>query len=275
MTEIISVEFKKGGRVYYFKPGKLTVVAEQWVIVETVGGESCGLVTMGNHRVSDGSINTPLKNVLRIATPEDIEIVKQNRKEERRAFRICEQKIEQHKLAMKLINVELNFARSKMMFYFTADGRVDFRVLVKELASVFRARIELRQIGVRDESKMVGGIAVCGQAFCCSRFLPNFAPVSIKMAKEQGLSLNPAKISGSCGRLMCCLGYEQEAYKHLNSITPTVGSTVKTPEGEGVIIDANVLSGNLKVKDLKQAAPRQFHRDEVVVLNSVKRGKRR
>ncbi len=212
---------------------------------------------------------------MRIADSVDRRRLEENRRREREAYNVCEEKILHHKLKMNLVDVECNFERTKMLFYFTADGRVDFRELVKDLASAFHTRIELRQIGVRDESKMVGGISVCGQAFCCNRFLTDFVPVSIKMAKEQGLSLNPTKISGSCGRLMCCLSYEQEAYKHLNKITPTVGSTVSTADGDGYVTDANVLTGIIKVKLPHSVLPKTFDREEVTVLQSVKRGKRR
>ncbi len=274
MIRIVTVEFKKGGRPYYFDPNGLDIKTDEWVIVQTVQGESCAKVTQGNHPMGLG-FNKELKKVLRIASADDIKRLEENKKRETEAFERCSEKILTHKLVMNLVDAELSFDRTKLLFYFTAEGRVDFRELVKDLAATFHTRIELRQIGVRDESKMVGGIAVCGQPFCCNRFLSDFAPVSIKMAKEQGLSLNPAKISGSCGRLMCCLGYEQEAYKHLNSITPTVGSIVSTPDGEGPVVDVNVLSGNLKVRLNNQSAPRQYHRDDVTVITAAKRGKRR
>ncbi len=272
MNRIITVEFKKGGRPYYFDPDGKEYKTDEWVIVETVQGESCARVTQGNHPMQLG-FNKELKKVVRLAKPEDIKRLEENRKRETEAFEVCNEKILKHKLVMNLVDAELSFDRTKLLFYFTAEGRVDFRELVKDLAATFHTRIELRQIGVRDESKMVGGISVCGQPFCCNRFLSDFAPVSIKMAKEQGLSLNPSKISGSCGRLMCCLGYEHEAYKHLNSITPTSGSIVATPDGDGMVVDVNVLSGNLKVKMQNQVTPRQYHRDEVTIITAAKRGK--
>ncbi len=274
MNRVVTVEFKKGGRPYYFDPCGAEIKTDEWIIVETAQGVSCGHVTQGNHLPSQGFSKT-LKKVLRVATPDDIKRVEENRKKETQAFEICLDKIAKHRLGMSLVDCELSFDGGKLLFYFTAEGRVDFRELVKDLASTFHTRIELRQIGVRDESKMVGGIAVCGQPFCCNRFLSDFMPVSIKMAKEQGLSLNPSKISGSCGRLMCCLSYEHEAYKHLNSITPAVGSFVSTSEGDGDVIDCNVISGNLKVKLKNQAAVRIFNRNEITVITAAKRGKRR
>ncbi len=274
MIKVVTIEFKKGGRPYYFDPADMVICTDEWVMVETAQGEACVRVTQGNHPVRLG-FDKALKKVVRMATGADIKRLEENRKRETEAFEVCTDKIQKHKLVMNLVDAELSYDRTKLLFYFTAEGRVDFRELVKDLAGTFHTRIELRQIGVRDESKMVGGIAVCGQPFCCSRFLSDFAPVSIKMAKEQGLSLNPSKISGSCGRLMCCLGYEHEAYKHLNSITPTTGSVVKTPDGEGVVVDVNLLSGNMKVKIQNQAALRQFHREDVTVITAAKRGKRR
>ena len=207
----------------------------------------------------------------RMADGMDIRRMRQNRADERKAFGICEQRIAAHKLQMKLIDAEYTLDRSKLVFYFTADNRVDFRELVKDLASQFHTRIELRQIGVRDESKMLGGLGVCGQPFCCSRFLKNFQPVSIKMAKEQGLSLNPAKISGACGRLMCCLAYEQKSYEYLNSITPQVGSVVRTPDGEGTVTEVNVISGNLKVRSVESLAPKTYKRSECEYIRGGRR----
>ena len=231
MTKVIGVRFKANGKSYYFSPGDLELQQGDHVIVETARGTECGEVAKGPHDVPDSSIVKPLKTVTRMADAVDVRRMQQNRADEKRAFSVCEERIAKHKLDMKLVDVEYTLDRNKILFYFTADGRIDFRDLVKDLAGVFRTRIELRQIGVRDESKMLGGLGICGQPFCCSRFLRDFQPVSIKMAKEQGLSLNPAKISGSCGRLMCCLAYEQPAYEYLNRITPGVGSIVKTPEG--------------------------------------------
>ena len=213
-----------------------------------------------------------VKPVIRVADAVDIRRMRQNRADVQQAYTICEQRIAAHGLKMKLVDAEYTLDRSKLVFYFTADNRVDFRELVKDLASQFHTRIELRQIGVRDESKMLGGLGLCGQPFCCSRFLKNFQPVSIKMAKEQGLSLNPSKISGSCGRLMCCLAYEQKSYEYLNSITPQVGSIVRTPDGEGTVIEVNVVAGTLKVRsNVEILAPRIYKRDECVYVRGGKR----
>ena len=273
MTEVIGIKFKPEGRVYYFDPADKTFPEGEQVIVETVRGTECGTVASANHKVEDSAIVKPLKKVVRIATAQDRRRAAENRKKEKEAFAVCEQKILKHKLDMKLVDVEYSFDNSRILFYFTADGRVDFRELVKDLAGVFRTRIELRQIGVRDEAKMLGGLGICGQPFCCSRFLDDFQPVSIKMAKEQGLSLNPTKISGSCGRLMCCLKYEQDAYEYLNKLTPKVGSLVRTPGGDGVVLDANPLTGILQVKIGEDGLPTQFHRDDVkFIRHATKRG---
>lgn len=248
MAIVISVRFKPAGKAYFFDPGELTVKKGDYVIVETSRGTECGEVVAGSHTVADSSVVQPLKMVQRMADSVDIRRMEQNRTDEQKAFGICEERIRKHGLEMKLVDVEYTLDRSKILFYFTADGRIDFRDLVKDLAGIFHTRIELRQIGVRDESKMLGGLGICGQPFCCSRFLNDFQPVSIKMAKEQGLSLNPTKISGSCGRLMCCLAYEQKAYEYLNRITPQVGSEVKTPDGIGNVLEVNLISGYLKVR---------------------------
>lgn len=248
MAEIIGVRFKSVGKIYYFSPGNLTIPEKSQVIVETARGVECGDVVMGNREVSDSQIVSPLKTVIRVATEKDLKTVNQNRQKEEDAFRICQEKIEAHKLDMKLVDVECTFDNNKLLFYFTAENRVDFRELVKDLASVFRTRIELRQIGVRDEAKMLGGLGICGRPFCCSSFLGEFQPVSIKMAKEQGLSLNPTKISGTCGRLMCCLKYEQESYEALLKTTPKVGAYVSTPSGKGYVEEVNLLTGKLKIK---------------------------
>lgn len=268
MTDVIGVRFKEGGKIYFFDPGDMDIKKGSYVIVDTARGMECGLVVQGVHGEKSEKIVKPLKAVTRIATKADIDKMNQNRKDEKKAFDICLEKIAKHKLEMKLIDVEYTFDRSKALFYFTADGRVDFRELVKELARIFRTRIELRQIGVRDESKMMGGIGVCGQPFCCSRFLGDFTPVSIKMAKEQGLSLNPTKISGSCGRLMCCLSYEQNVYEYLNSVTPTVGSLVKTDDGNGIVTEVSLLAGKIKVRldKNKDGIPKEYKADDVVVL---------
>lgn len=268
MTKVIGVRFKTGGKVYFFDPAELDIKKGEYAIVDTARGLECGLVVQGVHEEDSDKIIKPLKAVSRIATKQDIDKMNQNRRDEKRAFDICLEKIEKHKLEMKLIDVEYTFDRSKALFYFTADGRVDFRELVKELAQVFRTRIELRQIGVRDESKMMGGIGVCGQPFCCSRFLGDFTPVSIKMAKEQGLSLNPTKISGSCGRLMCCLSYEQNVYEYLNSVTPGVGSLVKTDDGNGIVSEVSLLTGKIKVRldKNRDGVPKEFEVKDVAVL---------
>ncbi len=272
MTKVIGVRFKANGKSYYFSPGELELQQGDHVIVETARGTECGEVAKGPHDVPDSSIVKPLKTVTRMADAVDVRRMQQNRADEKRAFSVCEERIAKHKLDMKLVDVEYTLDRNKILFYFTADGRIDFRDLVKDLAGVFRTRIELRQIGVRDESKMLGGLGICGQPFCCSRFLRDFQPVSIKMAKEQGLSLNPAKISGNCGRLMCCLAYEQPAYEYLNRITPGVGSIVKTPEGVGAVVETNVISGTLRVRmDPPATGFKTFHKDECQYLRGGKR----
>lgn len=267
MTEIIAIKFKKDGRVYYFDPDGKTFKDEERVVVETSKGIECGYAAGTNHTVPDSQIVAPLKKVLRSATEADMKRIAENDQKAAKAFDFCEEQIAELKLDMKLIDVEVSFDSGKMLFYFTSDGRVDFRELVKILAANFKTRIELRQIGVRDEAKLLGGLGICGQPFCCSRFLDAFQPVSIKMAKEQGLSLNPVKISGSCGRLMCCLKYEQDAYEYLNSITPQPGSLVKTPDGEGIVHDVNLLTGTLLVKmGEDNAIIQKFHKDDVKVL---------
>lgn len=268
MAEVIGVRFKEVGKVYYFDPdGKEYNKGEQ-VIVETSRGIECGEVMMENREVAEENIVRPLKMIIRLATDEDMETVSQNKEKEKEAFDICAKKVEELKLDMKLVDVEMTFDGSKILFYFTSDGRVDFRELVKGLASVFRTRIEMRQICVRDESKMLGGLGVCGRAFCCSEFLGEFHSVSIKMAKEQGLSLNPVKISGTCGRLMCCLKYEQESYEYLSKITPKVGATVKTQEGIGRVIENNLITGIVKVvlKNKEEAAPVIYSIKDVKVV---------
>ena len=268
MAEIIGVRFKNVGKVYYFDPAAHKFNKGDPVMVETSRGMECGQVVIPNKTVSEDTIVKPLKPVLRPASPEDIKRAQDNAERERKAMAVCQEKIAAHKLDMKLVGVEYTFDNSKILFYFTADGRVDFRDLVKDLASVFRTRIELRQIGVRDEAKMLGGLGICGRPFCCSQFLPDFQPVSIKMAKEQGLSLNPTKISGSCGRLMCCLKYEQEAYESLLRITPKQGALVNTPEGRGNVTEATLLTGVIKVRLEKSpdSPPAVFHREDVKVI---------
>ena len=272
MAEIVGVRFKGAGKVYYFDPDDKPFSKGESVIVETARGIECGEVAMENREVPEDQIVKPLKMIIRTATPEDLKIVAENRAKEKDAFQICLQKIAAHKLEMKLVEVEYTFDRSKIMFYFTADGRVDFRELVKDLASVFRTRIELRQIGVRDESKLLGGLGICGRPFCCSTFLGDFQSVSIKMAKEQGNSLNPVKISGTCGRLMCCLAYEESAYEYLNSIMPMVGSTVRTPDGLGTVLEVNPVSGYLRVRCGTEALTPRYYK--VGVCEYISGGKR-
>jgi cell fate regulator YaaT (PSP1 superfamily) len=248
MITVVGVRFKRAGKIYYFDPDNIDIKKGDKVIVETARGLEFGEVVIGPREVDDKEIIAPLKKVIRVVTEEDIVKNNENKAKEKDAFNICLKKIEEHGLPMKLIDVEYTFDNSKIIFYFVADGRIDFRELVKDLAAIFRTRIELRQIGVRDESKMIGGLGPCGRALCCSTFLGDFEPVSIKMAKEQNLSLNPTKISGVCGRLMCCLNYEQETYEHIRSKTPTVGSIVKTPDGEGEVIENNILLEKVKVR---------------------------
>lgn len=271
MAIVIGVKFKESGWVYYFDPGELAPQKGALAVVETSRGVECGEVVMPRTEVEEGEVVKPLKKLVRMATDADRKRMEENRKREVDALRVCQKKADAKGLEMKVVDVEYAFDGSKILFYFTADGRVDFRELVKDLASVFRTRIELRQIGVRDEAKMLGGLGICGQPFCCSRFLNGFQPVSIKMAKEQGLSLNPTKISGSCGRLMCCLKYEQNAYEYLNKITPRNGSIVETPEGRGIVVDASPLTGRLKVRVGEEDAQlSEFSRDEVKLLQPPK-----
>ena len=272
MPTVVGIRFKKACKIYYFDPAETGVAKGDFAIVETARGVEYGEVVIGPREVEDKQIVSPLKPVMRKATADDDMKLAENKIREKEAFNICLRKIKNHGLPMRLIDVEFTFDVNKIIFYFTADGRIDFRELVKDLAAVFRTRIELRQIGVRDESKMLGGLGLCGQPFCCSRFLKNFQPVSIKMAKEQGLSLNPAKISGSCGRLMCCLAYEQKSYEYLNSITPQVGSIVRTPDGEGTVIETNVVAGTLKVRsNVEILAPRIYKREECAYIRGGKR----
>ena len=273
MTEIIAIKFKKDGRIYYFDPNGITFHDGERVVVETSKGIECGFAAGEHRNIPDSKIVAPLKKVLRSATPSDLKKVEENEKKALLAFDYCEEQISKLGLDMKLIDVEISFDSGKMLVFFTSDGRVDFRELVKILAANYNTRFELRQIGVRDEAKLLGGLGICGQPFCCSRFLDDFQPVSIKMAKEQGLSLNPVKISGSCGRLMCCLKYEQDAYEYLNSITPMPGSIVKTAEGEGIVHDVNLLSGMLLVKmGEDNAVIQKVHKDDVKVIRAY-RGK--
>lgn len=272
MTEIIGVRFKDVGKIYYFSPSGSKIECGNHVIVETARGIECGEVVIANRKVDDKKVIQPLKSIMRIATEKDLETQQKNREKEQEIMKVFTRKIAEHKLDMKPIDIDCTFDGSKILFYFTAENRVDFRELVKDLASVYRTRIELRQIGVRDEAKMLGGLGICGRPFCCKTFLGEFQPVSIKMAKEQSLSLNPTKISGTCGRLMCCLKYEQNCYEELLSITPKVGALVETAEGRGIVEDANLLTGVLKVKLDKNpdAAATAFKREDVKLLKDGK-----
>lgn len=274
MTEVISVKFRDGGKAYFFDPAGHEVAVGAKVIVETQSGREMGTVSESNHPVEDDMIVKPLCKMLRVANDKDFKKIEENKEKEAQALEVCEQMVLRHKLEMKLVDVEYSFDASRIVFYFTADGRVDFRELVKDLAAHFHTRIELRQIGVRDEAKMLGGIGICGQPYCCKRFLNDFQTVSIKMAKEQGLSLNPTKVSGSCGRLMCCLKYEQDAYEHLNSITPCVGSTVKTHDGVATVVDVNLVTGNLIVKLTdSESIPFKVNRKDVKLISRSKKNK--
>ena len=272
MTEVIGVRFKQVGKIYYFSPNGVQMPVGEKVIVETARGIECGEVAISNRQIKDEGIVKPLKTVIRVANKDDLRRIEENKVKEKKAFKLCLEKIEKHKLQMKLVDVEYTFDNNKILFYFTADGRVDFRELVKDLASVFKTRIELRQIGVRDEAKMLGGLGICGRPFCCSSFLEEFQPVSIKMAKEQGLSLNPTKISGTCGRLMCCLKYEQNAYENLIRITPKVGAYVSTSEGKGTVTEISLLTGLVKVRLVKASdgAPMIFEREAVRVIRDAR-----
>ncbi|MBR6510158.1 MAG: stage 0 sporulation family protein [Clostridia bacterium] len=274
MTDVVSIVFKPGGKAYYFDPCGFKYEVGDKVIVEMLTGKEMGTIERGVHSVEDDNIPPPLRKVLRKATEKDLKKVEENRQKEAEALPVCEKMIEKHKLDMKLVNVEYSFDGGRIVFFFTSEGRVDFRELVKDLAAHFHTRIELRQIGVRDEAKILGGIGICGQPYCCKRFLNDFQTVSIKMAKEQGLSLNPTKVSGSCGRLMCCLKYEQEAYEYLDTITPRVGATVRTPEGTARVTDANLITGNLWVKEeTPEAIPRKVHRSQVKLVTKKKQTK--
>ena len=271
MVKVVGVRFKKAGKVYYFDPDQFNIEAGANVIVETARGVEFGEAVMPVRDVTDDEIVAPLKKVMRIATDEDVKHASENKRKENEAFATCLQKIKDHNLDMKLIEVEYTFDNNKILFYFTADGRVDFRELVKDLAAVFKTRIELRQIGVRDESKMMGGIGVCGRVLCCSSYLGEFQPVSIKMAKEQGLSLNPTKISGTCGRLMCCLKYEQDAYEQIIKRAPKSGAIVDTPDGQGIVVETFLIKEVVKVKlDKGNETDLQTYKvDEVKVIKDV------
>jgi len=272
MVKVVGVKFKETGKAYYFDPDSIKTEIGDAVIVETARGLEYGTVSMPVKEIEESEIVSPLKKLIRIATENDKVQLEKNKKKEKEAFAICEEKIAAHNLEMKLVDVEYTFDGNKILFYFTADGRVDFRELVKDLASVFRTRIELRQIGIRDEAKMLGGIGICGRGLCCSTYLDGFHPVSIKMAKEQGLSLNPTKISGNCGRLMCCLKYEQNCYDEFSKIAPSVGAVVSTPKGKGIVQSTTILKGIAKVKldgDLETQLE-EFNFTDLKILKNVK-----
>lgn len=268
MIDVIGVCFKPDGKLYYFDPMSFDIKKDDLVIVETARGQECGRVVTDTAPLPAEDVIRPLKPVVRIATEEDQKRYYENRESEAEARTVFEEKVLEHKLEMKLVDVEYAFDRSKLLFYFTAEGRVDFRDLVKDLATIFRTRIELRQIGVRDEAKMVGGLGICGRPFCCSSFLDDFHPVSIRMAKDQGLSLNPTKISGMCGRLMCCLKYEEDSYRALHKAMPSVGSVVSTREGEGKVVDINLLQAQVKVSlfDRPEGVPITFNRKDIQLV---------
>ena len=271
-VEVIGIRFKKVGKVYYFEPNGIKANKGDFAIVETARGPEFGEVFLANKFVGVSETVPPLRPVLRIATKDDILHNEENIKKEKEAFDICLKQIANHELDMKLVDAQYTFDNSKLLFYFTSAGRVDFRELVKDLAAVFRTRIELRQIGIRDEAKLIGGLGACGRPLCCATFLSDFVQVSLKMAKEQGLFLNSSKISGTCGRLMCCLRYEQDTYEYEIARTPAVDSTVKTPDGVGVVIETHPLSGNLKVRigEKDESTVKLYHRDDVKIIHSRK-----
>ncbi len=268
-VEVIGIRFKDGGKVYYFDPNGCKGTLQDFAVVETARGVEFGKVCQANKLVSKNDIVPPLRPVIRIATEKDIKTNEENKRKEAEAIKVCQQKVASHGLEMKLIESEYAFDGAKLTFYFTADGRIDFRELVKDLASTFKTRIELRQIGIRDEAKFMGGLGVCGRPFCCSTFLPDFCQVSIKMAKEQSLSLNSSKISGACGRLMCCLKFEHDTYAQEIKKTPPVDSTVKTPDGTGVVTEISPLAGTVKVHI--NDSIKSYHRDEVKILSLPKK----
>ncbi|HOQ75952.1 MAG TPA: stage 0 sporulation family protein [Thermoclostridium sp.] len=273
MINVVGVRFRTAGKIYYFDPGDHDIQLGDMVIVETARGVECGKVVIAKREVPEEEVVLPLKSVIRKATEEDLEHVEENKQKEVEAFSICLEKIKKHGLEMKLIDVEYTFDNNKILFYFTADGRVDFRELVKDLAAVFRTRIELRQIGVRDEAKMMGALGACGRPLCCSSHLSEFHPVSIKMAKEQALSLNPSKISGTCGRLMCCLKYEQDNYEYLLKKMPKVDAVVMTPKGPGTVVYVSLLKERIKVKlDNDQGADiEEYSIDEVKIVKDAEK----
>lgn len=264
MYDVVGVRFKKAGKIYYFDPGDLGIQKGDFVIVETIRGVEYGKVVVGPKKVEEHDVVLPLKKVLRMADQKDKLIVEENKQSAKEAYEVCCEKVQLHQLDMKLVDVEYTFDRNKVIFYFTADGRVDFRELVKDLAAIFRTRIELRQIGVRDEAKMLGGIGPCGRMLCCSSFLGDFEPVSIKMAKDQNLSLNPTKISGLCGRLMCCLKYENDEYESAKEQMPDVGEIIETPTGVGRVVGLNILERILQVEIIDQERVLEYTLDEIL-----------
>ena len=272
MKEIVGIKFKKPGKIYFFDPGHLKLKLRDKVIVDTANGEELAEISIANKLVEDDKVVEPLRKIIRYANKKDFARLRENKEKEKEAFNICLEKITKHKLPMKLINVEYKFDRSKLLFYFTADGRIDFRELVKDLAAIFKTRIELRQIGVRDEVKRIGGNGVCGRELCCCTFLNNFEAVSIKMAKEQNMSLNPSKISGVCGRLMCCLKYEQDAYEEKLAKLPKIGSIVETEDGEGVVDSVEILKENVRVKFNDEDGDGYFYKkykaDDIKIIKS-------
>ncbi|MCD7796487.1 MAG: stage 0 sporulation family protein [Clostridiales bacterium] len=272
MTKVVGARFGNMGKVYYFDPNGLDIKKDQYVVVETVKGIECGKASFSVKEINDDDISSKLKPVIRIANEDDIRILEENKEKEKRAFKICTQKIAVHGLDMSLAKAEYSFDRSKITFYFTADGRVDFRELVSDLGSTLHMRVDLRQIGVRDESKMIGGFGMCGRPFCCSTFLNDFHSVSIKMAKDQNLSLATGKLSGTCGRLMCCLKYEQNSYEYLHKITPNKGAVVDCAEGRGTVVDSALLTGKLKVRldSAPDAMPATVDREDVRVIRDGK-----
>lgn len=273
MKTVIGVKFRKPGKIYFFDPKNLTIKRDDYVIVETSMGEELGRVVIDNKKLNEAKLANPLKSVVRIASQKDLKQYEENKKKEPEALKICEQKIKKHKLNMRLIDVEYKFDNSKILFYFTAEGRIDFRDLVKDLASIFKTRIELRQIGVRDEVRRIGGNGICGRELCCCSFLGSFDTVSIKMAKEQNISLNPAKISGNCGRLMCCLKYEQEVYEEKIKRLPKIGAIVKTEDGQGTVEEVETLKEKIKVKirDGEDYFYKRYDSSEVKIIKNIEK----
>ncbi|PLR93321.1 PSP1 domain-containing protein [Bacillus sp. T33-2] len=269
MYDVVGVRFKKAGKIYYFDPGDLVIENDEFVIVETVRGVEYGRIVIPRKQVGENDVVLPLKKVVRIADQKDRLIVEENKAEAKQAYEVCCEKVSEHQLDMKLVDVEYTFDRNKVIFYFTADGRVDFRELVKDLAAIFRTRIELRQIGVRDEAKMLGGIGPCGRMLCCSTFLGDFDPVSIKMDKDQNLSLNPTKISGLCGRLMCCLKYENDEYETAKEQLPDLGEIINTPNGRGKVVGLNILQRVMQVELAEQERVLEYTLDEVLKAGAV------